>query len=133
MKIWLTPVLGTSWFLLAAKMALVTPFVISAAAKLLDPAGALAEAEHFGLQPAILVVVATILVQLGGSLLILVGRAAWLGAGALAVFTVLATLIAHRFWTMTDPVMRFQNQNIFFEHIAIVGGLMLAAHLESRA
>lgn len=52
--------LESRWFNLAARAALVTPFVLSGVAKILDPPGALAEAEHFGLQPALPTVIATI-------------------------------------------------------------------------
>jgi uncharacterized membrane protein YphA (DoxX/SURF4 family) len=39
--------------------------------------------------------VATIVVQTGGSIMLILGRWAWLGAGALEVFTAIATMIAH--------------------------------------
>lgn len=121
--------LGSAELNLLARAALVLPFVISGVTKIADPAGAFAEARHFGLQPALIVVIVTICVQLGGSALILWGRWAWLGAAALGVFTLAATLIAHDFWNMTEPMARLQNRNIFFEHLAIVGGLILAAML----
>lgn len=79
-----------------------------------------------------LTVAATILVQIGGSLLIIVGRQAWLGAGALGVFTAIATLIAHPFWQVADPMARFHDRNTFLEHIGLIGGLMLAAIMRDR-
>src|SRR5258705_2616777 len=66
-------------------------------AKLFDLQGALAEARQFGLEPVGLVVAATIAVELVASLLLIANRWAWLAAGALGVFTALATLVAHRF------------------------------------
>jgi len=70
--------------------------------------------------------------QLGGSLLLIWGgRLAWLGAGALGVFTVLATLIAHAWWTKAG-IERFRDFNTFWEHVGLVGGFMLAAVLASR-
>jgi len=117
---------------LAGRVLLTLPFWSSGIAKLLDIDGALAEASHFGLEPALVTVIATLIVQLGGSAALIAGRFAWIGAGALGVFTVLATLIAHPFWSVADPVARFHERNIFLEHLGLVGGLILAAILAHR-
>ncbi|SNS31544.1 DoxX protein [Sphingomonas laterariae] len=111
---------------------LTLPYWSSGLAKLADLPGALGEARHFGLEPGWLVVAATILVQIGGSALLLLRRSGWLGAGALGVFTAAATLIAHPFWRIADPVARFHERNIFIEHAGLIGGLMLAAILAER-
>lgn len=124
--------LGDRRFATLAATLLTLPYWTSGLAKLLDIPGALGEARHFGLEPAILTVAATILVQIGGSLLIIVGRQAWLGAGAIGVFTAIATLIAHPFWQVADPMVRFHERNTFLEHVGLIGGLMLAAILQER-
>lgn len=116
----------------AAAVLLTLPYWSSGIAKLADWNGALAEAGHFGLQPAALVAALTILVQLGGSLLVIAARQAWLGAGALGVFTALATLVAHPFWSIADPVARFHERNTFLEHAGLIGGLILAAILQEK-
>ncbi len=115
-----------------ARVLLTLPYWWSGLSKIADLPGALAEAAHFGLKPAWLVVAATVLVQLGGSVLLIVGRAGWLAAGALGVFTALATLIAHPFWTVADPMERFHALNTFLEHIGLIGGFLLAAILIER-
>lgn len=115
-----------------ARAVLTLPYWWSGVAKLANPQAALAEAAHFGLKPAGLVVAATVLLQLGGSLLLVVGRLGWLAAGALGIFTGLATLIAHPYWTIADPVERFHATNTFLEHVGLIGGLMLAAALVER-
>ena len=79
-----------------------------------------------------MIVAATVAVQLLGSLMLIFGRLGWLAAGALGVFTGLATLIAHPFWTLTDPIERFHALNTFLEHIGLIGGLMLAAILVEK-
>jgi len=124
--------LGDSRFAVFAATLLTLPYWTSGIAKLTDPSGAVAEARHFGLEPAAVAVALTILIQIGGSLLIIFGRKAWLGAGALGVFTAIATLIAHPFWEVADPVARFHDRNIFLEHVGLIGGLMLAAVLRER-
>ncbi|MBP7337216.1 DoxX family protein [Niveispirillum sp.] len=117
---------------LGGRVLLTLPFWSSGIAKLLDINGALAEAAHFGLEPAWATVIATLIVQLGGSAALIVGRFAWVGAGALGVFTALATLIAHPFWNVADPMLRFHERNTFLEHVGLVGGLILAAILTHR-
>ena len=121
--------LGDNRFAVLAASLLTLPYWTSGFAKLLDLGGALGEARHFGLEPATLVIAATILIQIGASLLVIVGRQAWLGAGALGVFTTIATVIAHPFWQIADPIARFHERNTFLEHVGLVGGLMLAAIL----
>lgn len=112
---------------------LTLPYWTSGIAKISDLSGALGEARHFGLEPAALTVALTICIQIGGSLLVILGRKAWLGAGALGVFTAIATIIAHPFWDVADPVARFHERNIFIEHAGLIGGLMLAAILRERS
>lgn len=128
----MTRLLETWAFRIIALVILTSPWWMSGFSKLLDLPAAFAEAEHFGLKPAAIVVAATIAVQIFSSLLIIVERLAWLGAGALGVFTTLATLIAHPFWTVSDPVLRFHERNTFIEHIGLIGGLMLAAIISTR-
>ncbi len=124
--------LGDRRFAALAATLLTLPWWTSGITKLFDLGGALGEARHFGLEPAALVVGLTIAVQIGGSLLIILGRQAWIGAGALGVFTAIATLIAHPFWQITDPMARFHERNTFLEHVGLIGGLMLAAILQER-
>lgn len=93
----------------------------------IDFDAAIGEARHFGIEPASLTAAAIIAVQLGGSILVVGGRWAWLGAGALSIFTALTTFIAHPFWNVADPMAHFQQRNIFLEHVGRIGGLMFAA------
>jgi uncharacterized membrane protein YphA (DoxX/SURF4 family) len=121
------------WVALAARTAVALPFLISGVAKALDFGGAVAEVRGLtGLEPAALFAVLVIITQLGGSaLLIAGGRFAWIGAVALAGFTAIATLFAHAFW-LKPVAERFMHKNIFFEHVSIVGGLILVAILASH-
>ena len=62
------------------------------------------------------------------------GRYGRFGAGMLAVFTFVAHFLANRFWDMAGAA-RIVAINDFFEHIALVGGFVmaaLAAELEQR-
>jgi uncharacterized membrane protein YphA (DoxX/SURF4 family) len=109
-----------------------SPFLLSAVLKTTDFSAATAEVHGLtGLEPAWLFAAAVIATQLGGSVLLLVGRYAWIGAGLLAGFTVVATLLAHAWWTK-PPAEVARDFAIFWEHVAICGGLLLAAWLSWR-
>ena len=99
--------------------------------KLLDFGSAVAEAEHFGLPFAPVVAAATIVTELAGSALILSGVYRWIGALWLAGFTLIATLVANRFWEIPQPD-RFMVENSFFEHLGLVGGFLLVAWYDLR-
>lgn len=117
-----------------ARAGLCLAYVYSGVAKLLDFPAAIAEQQHFGLNPPALFAAATIAVQLGGSALVLFGHGRWraLGALLLAGFTVLATVIGHPFWAMTGSE-RFHNLNAFLEHAGLVGGFLIVALLAAPA
>ena len=118
-----------TWF--TARLVLVGPYVIGGLVKLADWPGAVAEQAHFGLQPAALFAALTILVELIGSALVLLDQMAWLGAGMLGLFTLLAAIVANAFWTMAGPD-RFMATNAFFEHLGLIGGFMLVALVSHR-
>ena len=111
-----------------ARLCLASAFIQSAISKLIDLQGAVDEMQHFGLRYPGLFAAAVILTQLGGSALVLTRRHCWLGAGILAVFTAMATLLAHRFWQF-DGADRIHQMTTFFEHLGLVGGFALAALL----
>src|SRR5690606_1763595 len=70
MQLILTSSLFQDWFVLSALLLLTIPFWSSGLFKLANISAALDEAEQLGLKPPLLVVIATILVQLAGSLLV---------------------------------------------------------------
>lgn len=111
-----------------ARLALASPFLISGIVKLADFDGAVNEVAGLDLRPAALIAGLVIGTQIGGSVLFLARRTCWLGAGVLAGFTILATLLAHPFWAF-EGADRGRQTATFFEHVAIVGGLALAALL----
>jgi len=77
--------------------------------------------------------VATIAIQLVGSVL-LIGNfngLGWLGAGALGLFTLLTIPYGHAFWTFPEP-RRTEELHIALEHISVAGGMLMAAILTLR-
>jgi uncharacterized membrane protein YphA (DoxX/SURF4 family) len=94
--------------------------------KLTDFGGAIGEMQHFGLSPAAPLAGLVIFGELGASVMILTGFYRWLGAGYLALFTLMATFVANRFWEMTG-MERFMAANGFFEHLGLAGAFLLIA------
>ncbi|WP_028989614.1 DoxX family protein [Thermithiobacillus tepidarius DSM 3134] len=67
--------------------------------------------------------VLSILVELGGALMILLGwRARW-GALALFLWMIPVTFIFHNFWAV-DPAQMQNQMNHFMKNLAIMGGLL---------
>ena len=114
-----------------ALLALCAAYLQGGLVKAFDFTGAVAEMQHFGLQPPVPLALATIALELVAPLLILSGRWRWLGALALAAFTLGATFIANRFWDASGPE-RFGLTNAFFEHWGLAGGFVLVAWQDWR-
>lgn len=123
---WVDTILAWRWTWPLARVGLTSAYVVGGLTKLFNFSGAVAEQAHFGIHPPVLFAVLTIVVELVGSALVISGRWLWLGAGALAVFTALATLIAHPFWTMAGHE-RFLASNAFFEHLGLIAAFVIAA------
>jgi uncharacterized membrane protein YphA (DoxX/SURF4 family) len=123
------PVLGGRAVRFIAYLGLCAAYLQGGLVKLTDFPGAIAEMTHFGLSPAELFAVAVIALELGASVLILTGRLRWLGALGLAGFTLLATVLALRFWELPVGQERLMAANAF-EHLGLVGGFLLIAWLD---
>lgn len=112
--------------LFVARVMVTAPFIVGGLTKVFDWPAGVAEMAHVGLQPAAAFNLAALLTQLLGSALVIANRWVWLGAGALGVFTVWATLLAHRFWEFSGSE-RFMQLNSFFEHWTISAAFILVA------
>ncbi|MGE0255382.1 MAG: DoxX family protein [Alphaproteobacteria bacterium] len=62
--------------------------------------------------------------QGAGSALVLADWHTEIGVALLLVFTVVATAIFHRFWTIDDPMRRHMALSFLFSNIAVCGGLL---------
>lgn len=115
-----------------ARIALTFPFWSSGLSKLMNFDSGVAEMAHFGLKPAAAFNIATVIVQLAGSLLIILRRHAWLGAAMLAVFTMLTIPVVHHFWSIHEEPFRTIAFHTATEHLGIIGGLLTVAILSTR-
>jgi putative oxidoreductase len=109
---------------LAARLCLSAVYLYSGISKLVDIPAGMAEVAGLGLPAPGAFLALTILVQLGGGLMVLVGLWTKLAAFLLLGFTIVATALAH------NPLglggVEFQRQTTTsLEHLAIAGGFLL--------
>jgi len=60
-----------------------------------------------------------------GGLSILPGYRAKIGAWLIVVFLVPVTLMMHKFWTVTDPMMAQIQMIMFMKNVSMLGGALL--------
>ena len=118
--------------LVLARLVLTLPYWTSGMRRLFDFAASIDELEGYGLRPAGPIHWLVIFTLLGGSLLVIVNRRAWSGAGALAIFTLATIPVAHDFWNLNGYGAR-NELSIALQHLGLVGGLMLAAILSRQS
>ena len=115
---------GACWFL--TRLVLTFVFWGAGIGHLAEFQASAAELRALRLEPAVLLNVLLIITLLLGSILILLDRWLWLGAGILSGFLVVAIVLAHNFWTMAEPE-RTLNFRIATEHVSLIGGFMALA------
>ena len=113
-----------------ALLALCSAYIQGPLTKIFDFPGAIAEMNHFGLQPAAAFAVFVIIFELTASAMVVTGVLRWAGALALSGFTLLATFIALRFWEMAPGIDRMMATNAFFEHLGLAGAFVIVAVLD---
>ncbi len=128
---WIAALLSWPWVAPALRVALVSAYLVGGVDKLMHFHDAILEQEHFGLHPGWWWAAITIVVELGGSLCVLVNRWVWLGAGGLGVLTAVAMLVANDFWNLAGPA-RFMALNSFFEHLGLIAALVMVTQLADR-
>lgn len=79
------------------------------------------------LMPTLLLLPATIALELGGGALLALGvRYAWIAALVLAIFTLATNFYFHRFWELSGPLAELEL-SLFFKNVAVSGGLVFVA------
>jgi putative oxidoreductase len=79
--------------------------------------------------------VGAIVLEIAGSLMILLGWHARLGALLLSIFLIPATLIFHNFWAVDPAQLRevVNQTNHFYKNVSILGALVLIMGMGSGA
>ena len=62
---------------------------------------------------------------IAGGLSILLGYHAKLGAWLIVLFLIPVTLVMHKFWTVTDPMMAQIQMILFMKNVSMLGGALL--------
>jgi putative oxidoreductase len=89
-------------------------------------AGTVAYFTKLGFPAPEVVTVIAIIIEVGGSILLIVGwRTRWV-AWLLALFVLIAAFAAHRFWEF-DAAQYANQMNHFLKNLAIIGGLLFVA------
>ncbi len=100
-------------------------FLASGLMKLGDWSGNIAYMESKGFFAAPLFLAAATVIEIAGAVMVILGWRARLGAAALALFTVVAAVTMHNFWSVTDGMMKMVETAMFLKNLTIVGGLLL--------
>jgi putative oxidoreductase len=109
---------------LAGRILLAVIFILSGFSKITGFEGTVGYIASKGLPMAQLVAVATIVVELGGGILLAIGYKARWAALALAIFSLLAALIFHNFWAV-EAAQKMGQQINFLKNLAITGGMLM--------
>ncbi len=112
---------------LAGRLLIANIFIIAGYNKIVGFAGTAGymASKLGGLDPTLvkILLVATILIELGGGLLILIGWQARLAATAILLWMVPVTLIFHAYWGLPADQLRMEMIQ-FQKNLAIMGGLL---------
>lgn len=114
--------------LLIGRILLAAVFLVAGVRKLMGVAASAGYLAKLGFPMPEVMVWVSIVIEIGGAVLLITGwharRAAWL----LILFVAIATAMAHRFWEF--DAAQYNNQlNHFLKNAAIIGGLLYVAML----
>jgi putative oxidoreductase len=98
--------------------------VFSGWAKLTGFEGTVGYVASNGLPVPQLFAALTILVELGGGILLVLGLFSRIAAFIMAGFVLLTIVLVHHFWTMSDAEAA-ANQLVAMKNLAIAGGLLM--------
>jgi putative oxidoreductase len=82
-----------------------------------------------GVPRAKTVLIAGFILQFTGAMLLATDLYRGVGAALLIAFTVLASAIFHRWWSIPDPLLRHLHLSNLLVNCGIIGGLLLVASI----
>lgn len=116
----------------SGRLVLASLFLFAGILKVANYDATLADMAAAGLSPVSLMLPLTVALELGGGLILAIGRC---GAApiacVLALFTLATNYFFHDFWNMEDQVTRLEGA-LFLKNVAIAGGLLFTAGALSR-
>lgn len=114
---------GQDALLLAARLLIGAIFVQSGFGKLMNLGGFADSLAGQGLPMPMLLAAVGSVVECFGGLAVVLGVWTRLASAAVVVFTIMATLIAHRYWTYPPEAQGMQRIQ-FMKNLAIIGGFL---------
>ena len=102
-------------------------FIPAGFTKITGFAGTAAYMSSKGLPVENILLVLSIIIELGGGLLLLIGWKVREAAFIMFLFLIPVTVIFHGFWNISDAALQSKEQIAFMKNIAIMGGLLFAA------
>ncbi|CAM3669333.1 DoxX family protein [Polynucleobacter arcticus] len=111
---------------LVGRLLIATLFLPAGLAKLSGFEGTLAYFASIGIPAPVFALVATIVIEIAGSIALLVGFQTRIVAVIMAVFTLIAAVTGHAFWAAPADAV-YVAQLLFFKNIAVMGGLLVLA------
>jgi putative oxidoreductase len=100
-------------------------FLIAGLRKALAFAATVGYFGKLGIPVPEVVVIGSICIEIGGAILLTIGYKPVIVASIMAAFTLGAALIAHQFWTVSDPQAYGAQLNNFLKNVAMVGGFLM--------
>jgi putative oxidoreductase len=111
---------------LAGRLLLAAVFLPAGLGKIAGFAGTVGYIASVGLPLASVGAVLAILVEVLGSLALIAGFGTRVAALVLAVFTLVASIFFHNFWSVPAD-QAFMQQLLFFKNVGVIGGLLILA------
>lgn len=111
---------------LLGRLMLVALFLPAGLSKLSAFEGTVGYIDSVGLPLPAVAAALAVVIEVGGSLALLLGFQTRIAAAVLAVFTLVASVFFHAFWAAA-PEQAFVQQLLFFKNIAVTGGLLILA------
>ena len=117
---------NTAMIQLAGRILIGVLFLVAGIMKVMNVAGTTAYMTRLGFPMPELFAYLSIVIEVGGGILLIIGwqtrRVAWF----LALYVLVALGAAHRFWEY-DQAQRVNQINHFLKNLAIIGGLLFVA------
>jgi len=113
--------------LLLGRILLALVFLVAGVRKIMAPAASAGYLAKLGFPAPEIMVWVAIAFEVGGALLLIFGWKTRWAALALALFTLVASFAAHRFWEISDAGQYANQMNHFLKNMAIVGGMLILA------
>ena len=111
---------------LIGRILIVTLFLPAGLSKLAGFEDTLAYFASLGIPVPTFALIATIVIEIAGSMALLLGFQTRLVAIVMAIFTLLAAVTGHAYWAAPADAV-FIAQLLFFKNIAVMGGLLVLA------